>query len=392
MVELSDSHPCDSGYQKLLLLQIIGEIYGHHTLTGLLSSVGINPSQSNKHWQRLSYKKIWTWFEWCIRCEFRVAFEALLSKSESSWSRQNITVIGDDSVFRQWLSGESKTDDEYYQKSYSGQFAKSVWGYQLSVWGVMMDDRFYPLVIKVLKSSQTSTSVAEQCVDELADFLNEISQSQQKPAMFWSVDAGFNDSNLLQKIEERGGVPICVPKDNHIITYNDKKLNIKALKGIFEKKEKKYLEKNETKDTFCWRIRVTYRMHQREVVLLLFRLKGSKKVSVVFCFDKQVQEKSLRRHWFARTAIEQFFRLLKTTVRIQESVSNTFEGFIKKFVVACLKACFILQIRNRVRKTIKAMKKATWANIRRILAFDLGVGWLEKRAKNHTFCTSFIAK
>ena len=78
---------------------------------------------------------------------------------------------------------------------------------------------------------------------------------------------------------------------------------------------------------------------------------------------------------------------MKTTLRIQESVSNSYEGFIKKNSMTCLKACFILQIRNRVRKKIKGMKKAIWANIRRALAYDLEMRWLENCTKNHTFCT-----
>ena len=76
---------------------------------------------------------------------------------------------------------------------------------------------------------------------------------------------------------------------------------------------------------------------------------------------------------------------MKTTLRIQESVSYSYEGFIKKFSMICLKACFILQIRNRVRKKIRGMKKAIWANIRRALAYDLEIRWLENCTKTIPF-------
>ena len=78
---------------------------------------------------------------------------------------------------------------------------------------------------------------------------------------------------------------------------------------------------------------------------------------------------------------------MKTTLRIQESVSNSYEGFTKKFSMTCLKACFVLQIRNRVRSKIKGMRKTVWATVRRALAYDLGIEWLENCAKNHVFCT-----
>lgn len=226
-----------------------------------------------------------------------------MAKSDSSWSRENITAIGDESVFRQWLSGESKEKDEHYQRAYSGQFDKVVWGYKMSVWGVMMNDRFYPLVIKCLKSGETCGSVAEKCVEELACFLNGISQGYDKPAMFFSVDSGFNNVLLLKKMEGTGFVPICVPKDTHRIFYESKSLNIRQLKDIFEKKEEKYLAKNPDKDCFSWRIRATYQMHKREVVFIVFRLKGSEKVSVVFCFDIHSQEKTIRHHGGRRSAL-----------------------------------------------------------------------------------------
>ena len=141
-------------------------------------------------------------------------------------------------------------------------------------------------------------------MEELADFLNEISKGYDKPEMFFSTDSGFNNDLLLKKIEEKGFVPICVPKDNHCITYKDKTLKIKELKIYFENKEQKYLSKNPDETSFCWRIKANYRMHQREVIFIVFRLKGSKKVSVVFCFDIHAQAKTIRRHWFARTMID----------------------------------------------------------------------------------------
>ena len=80
-----------------------------------------------------------------------------------------------------------------------------------------MNDRFYPLIIKCLKSDETCSSVAEKCVEELAIFLHQISKGYDKLDLFFSVDSGFNNTLLLKKIQEKGFVPICVPKDSHCI-------------------------------------------------------------------------------------------------------------------------------------------------------------------------------
>ena len=122
-------------------------------------------------------------------------------------------------------------------------------------------------------------------------------------------------------------------------------------------------------------------MHGKSVILLLFRLKNSNKVSVVFTTDLKAKAITIRRHWFTRTSIEQFFRLMKTTLKVQESKSENYQGFIKKFSLTCFKACFVLDLRNRVRAKVKGMKKATWVDIRRILSLNLGTQWLENLMK-----------
>ena len=67
---------------------------------------------------------------------------------------------------------------------------------------------------------------------------------------------------------------------------------------------------------------------------------------------------------------------MKTTLKLQESKSENYQGFVKKFSLTCFKACFVLDLKNRVRAKVNGMKKATWVDIRRILSLNLGVGWL----------------
>ena len=67
---------------------------------------------------------------------------------------------------------------------------------------------------------------------------------------------------------------------------------------------------------------------------------------------------------------------MKTTLKLQESKSENYQGFVKKFSLTCFKACFVLDLKNRVRAKVNGMKKATWVDIRRILSLNLGVEWL----------------
>ena len=376
----------DSGYQKLILIQLIGELFGQHTLTGLLASVGIKSNQANKKWQKLSYKTLFSWLISSCKNAFLEEYQVLLQQSNSTWSRQNLTLIGDESVFRQWLEQATQSQDEHYHKSYSGQFCRTVWGYKCSMWGVMMNDRFYPLVIRFVKKDEKCADVAGHCFQEMADFINKHSVGHAKPALHVSLDSGFNNADLVSKIPQEGFRLIGVPKENHVVTYEEKKVNIKHLKQVFVEKETIHTAKEPSSVGFVWRVKVFYQLHQQAMVLLFFRFQGSQKLSVVFCSDCQASSKTIRRHWFARTCIEQFFRLLKTTLRIQESKSVDYAGFIKKFSLTCMKACFVLSLRNRVRKKVKGWAKSTWVDIRRALAIELGLDWLQSRLNWRAFC------
>lgn len=377
----------NSGYQKLILIQLIGELFGQHTLTGLLASVGIKSNQANKQWQKLSYKTLFSWFISNCKDAFLEDYQVLLQQSNSTWSRQNLTLIGDESVFRQWLEQATQSQDEHYYKSYSGQFCRTVWGYKCSMWGIMMNDRFYPLVIKFVKKGEKCTDIAGHCVKEMADFINKHTIGHTKPTLHVSLDSGFNKADLVSKIQGEGFRMIGVPQANHVVTYDEKKVNIKQLKQVFVEKETIHKAEEPTSVAFVWRVKVFYQLHQQAMVLLFFRFQGSQKLSVVFSTDCQASAKTIRRHWFARTSIEQFFRLLKTTLRIQESKSVDYAGFIKKFSLTCLKACFVLSLRNRVRKKVRGWRRSTWADIRRFLAIELGLSWLKSTLQGEPFAS-----
>ena len=48
---------------------------------------------------------------------------------------------------------------------------------------------------------------------------------------------------------------------------------------------------------------------------------------VIYCYDKTIFANTLRLHWFKRTQIEQFFRLLKHTLQIVQAKTSTKHEF-----------------------------------------------------------------
>jgi hypothetical protein len=74
-------------------------------------------------------------------------FKELSDKHKSCLSRELITIVLDDSVFKQWLStfkiGENF--DSCYGCFFSGQFRSSVYGFKNCCIGVVIDEVYYPL-------------------------------------------------------------------------------------------------------------------------------------------------------------------------------------------------------------------------------------------------------
>lgn len=72
-----------------------------------------------------------------------------------------MTVILDDSIFRQWLTGGKTSDifEGFYGRFFSGQCGRSVFGFKVVTLGVSISEVFYPLYYELVKKSATKEKV-----------------------------------------------------------------------------------------------------------------------------------------------------------------------------------------------------------------------------------------
>ena len=127
---------------------------------------------------------------------------------------------------------------------------------------------------------------------------------------------------------------------------------------------------------------------KQEMVFLIFRLNGSKKVSVIFTSNLDMKAKTLRRHWFNRTKIEQFFRIMKHDLKIQQTTSQNFLGMLRKFVVCLVKALHVQLFTQWVRKRYKSLSHLGFAAIRQLfIHHQIGMNYLEDMLFSEPFAT-----
>lgn len=287
--------------------------------------------------------------------QFKESFEELCSKSDSSWSRSEVTMMIDESIFKTWLQNhlEDQSFSDYFGKYFSGQTHKTEYGFRYSLSGISIGDNFYPLYLSPIKKGEKCVVEAEKSIRKMESLMRQCSEKQDFtiPSISLSVDGSYNDESLMDVCDNLDTTInfICVPKKNHTVT-------IGKFKGSLTKYiEKYYLSKNSEGNTFVLRKRGYYNCKNREVVFLFFRFNGSNKVSVIYSTNLSIKSKTLRRRWFHRTQIEQFFRKLKDTLKLQQSTADRCEAFFKKVSLFVLKAVFITRFQNYCKKEFNGL-------------------------------------
>jgi len=305
--------------------------------------------------------------------QFKESFEELCKKSDSSWSRAEVTLIIDESIFKTWLHRRSDDDlfTAYFGKYFSGQTHKSEYGFRYSLSGISIGDKFYPLYFSPIQKGEKNVIEAAKTINKMEKLVRECAEKQgfSIPNIALSVDGGYNNIDLIELCRSLQ-TPInfiCVPKKNHIVKI-----------GNFQGSLTKYIEEhflakeaaNSSQKSFTIRVKGYYNCKKNEVIFLFFRLNGSKNVSVIYSTNLSIKAKTLRRRWFHRTKIEAFFRIIKHTLKVQQSTADHSAAFFKKVGLFIIKAVFIIRFQNYCRRNFKEFKDVTFWQLRQNIIYQ----------------------
>lgn len=370
-----------------MLLLLVGELFGLHTLRQILDANGIESNNWSKVYARISYACIEQSISRMLLGLVERQVVELATKSESTWSRAEVTIVFDDSIFKQWLSGEPIGG--YFAKYFSGQVNGPVYGLRITLCGLCLGDTFYPTHLHLSHKKEDTKEVGRQLLKSLHGLLYQwsLTHNLDYPNLFASADSGFDSVELLDLCEELSKVlpitPICVPKRNHLFRSGSFSGSFQLfIEQVYLPAEAAYLEQcrkeGRQPEPLLMRVRGVYASKDREVVLLVFRLNGSKKVSLVYSTDLSAKAKTLRRRWFQRTLIEQFFRLLKDTLKIQQSKVTCHKGFLRKLWVWLFKAVHCQLFRNYCRRHFRLLKGWAFGRLRQRITYNrIEIGLLE---------------
>jgi hypothetical protein len=373
----------------------LGQVVGLPTLHSILQQSDIS---SNKHQidyknlcKKLTHNKIHKIFESVFEMQLLAVLDKMSQKDSSCWSRELVTALLDDSIFKQWHNSQdwSKDFEDCYGKFFSGQFKASVYGFKVVTFALSIEGLVYPLYFDYVKKPKTkedkvekSMEIAQKLVEKWGLFVKKAkNKSILIPKLHFSCDNGYSSLVLSETCEANELRYISVPKKSHLFDISQPNGSVihtnleEWINTIFLMAEKKHeiqeahLSKKE-KTPFIYRFRATYCAQKREVTLLAFRLNGSKKVSIIYSSEKSIFAKTLRRHWFQRTYIEQFFKILKHVFKIQDARVKTKNEFHAKLLRFAFMAFHAQKLIKFIRRKFKQFDKFGFITIQRILIRD----------------------
>lgn len=390
-----------SHLRKLLRLFFLGQLTGLPSLRCIMDRFGITSNHEqvkyNKLCKKLTNSNLHKMFEFSFEQHLQIILKDYSEKHPCKWSKCMVTAVLDDSVFKQWLQqGDAHAAyDSCYGRFFSGQVGHVVYGFQVVTFGLVIDDIFYPLYFESVKkepveydekgkkipaSEKATVKVAKKLIAKWHIFVKKLkTQGVEIPPIYFSCDSGYSDVELSNCCQSAGLSYISVPKMNHNITYDNAQIKLSnwvedvfiPLENAHKDKEKNL--KDAEKTPFCYRFRAYYNCQKRIVTWLAFRLNRSNKVTLIYTTDKNIKGITLRRHWFARTYIEQFFKMLKHNMKIQNSITITKHAFELKLFRFAFVALHIQLLVKMMKRKLKKFKERGFGFLRMFIQSDKSI-------------------
>ena len=362
---------------KVILLCCFASFFGHNNLNQILKAYQNKSKNLYSIYNQLSYRDFSAISAMLMEHFVAERLKDIGQKGESTWSRMKPVYIIDASIFKIWLQNP---DNVFFDKFFSGQTRKGEYGYKITLGGIAINGTFYPVSFYVASKAHTDAQIAEVIMYDMHRVTQKIKYDYNLTFGQWylSIDSGYSDPDLLAYATEIDVIPICVPVKTHKFQIDNLNINLKEyIDKHYIPQEAEYYQKNGADaEPFTLRKKAYYKCRKCTVTLLFFRLNGSKKVSVIYTTNTDVKAKTLRRGWFQRTHIEQFFRFCKHTLEFAASTYSDVNDFLKKVCLFFVKALFCNVVRNIFRK-IRGMKNITFGTIRAYVStMRTGEQWL----------------
>jgi hypothetical protein len=274
----------------------------------------------------------------------------------------NVTLVIDSSIYKQLLSLGDEVPE--FDKFFSGQYHAPVYGFRVTLIGMVIGGRFYPIQFFISSKDHTELDVAKTLLAHVTHQFELLTTTYHLnlPNLFLSVDSGFCHPELFEA--EDTITVISVPKKSWIFEIDGQKMSVK-------RHIERFLEEERTSQASVFPLRKRAVGNTLgNVVLLFFRFNSSQTVSVIVTDQLDIFAKTLRRRWFQRTYIEQFFRFSKHTLNIQSTKATNASEFDRKVSLNFLKVLVCQTLTASCREQFSELHQWSFEKIRMHAIYD----------------------
>lgn len=195
---------------NVLNLLVLGEFFGYHTLCQLLEAYHLSPHHLYRRWKTCTNDQLITFVDGFCWLAFQQRLRDLCHTSDATWSRMNVTLVIDSSIYKQILSLGGEIPE--YDKFFSEQYHATVYGFRLTLSGMVIGGRFSPLTFYISSKENQERDIAKQGFQEVKQKLDLLNTAQDIafPNLCLSVDSGCCHTDVFKADDD---VPvISVPK------------------------------------------------------------------------------------------------------------------------------------------------------------------------------------
>lgn len=335
-----------SGLAETLLLLSTGHLFGLYNPNQVADALSVS---KNKLYRDLKAMSLYQWKTLFVRLAATLAIEAIRQtqvKSAATRSRRCITISVDDTNDPRYAKTLAYCYKWWSNQQKQAIHCRNILAITLKVGAVIL-----PLNIRIISKQGSGNTDKPTCFQTMLQEVLEVFDAEGVDLRTYPItfDSWYGSQHLIETLLALGFTCVLVHgKSNYVMVIDGKTAKLSA-----HKKTLKLLSQQWGCDKPVRRFRANSPTFG-ELVLLFFATHG--KIQTMMVFGKPLRSAEILRIWFQHHGIEQFWRHLKTDLRLAAMSLHHRNGAYATLGIKVLSYLMIQQVSRSTQRSFHHIK------------------------------------